>query len=63
MSVATFVRMIVGKNEWSSGYGTDGTDCIEDFALNITFDHSDGKYWRLEKDRKVIAREAIYKGL
>ena len=62
MAVATFVRMIVGKNEWSSGYGTDGTDCIKDFASNITFCHSDGKYWRIEKDRKVIAREAIYKG-
>ena len=56
-----FFRMI-SENEHSSAYGTNGEDCIEDFASNITFCHIANKYWKLVKGGKTIAREAIYQG-
>lgn len=62
-SDAIFTRMYVDKNDWSSGYGTDGENCIGDFASNITYCHSNGKYWKLEKDGKMVAREALYQGV
>lgn len=62
-SGAIFRHLYVDKNDWSSGYGTDGTDCIKDFASNITFCHSKGKYWDLKKDGKMVAREALYQGV
>ena len=58
---ATFYRMI-SEHEHSSAYGTNGENCIEDFASNITFCHTVNKYWKLVKGGKTIAREAIYQG-
>ena len=58
---ATFYRMI-SRYEYSSVYGTNGENCIEDFASNITFCHTPNKYWKLVKGGKTIAREAIYLG-
>ena len=58
---ATFYQMI-SRYEYSSGYGTNGENCIENFACNITFWHTPNKYWKLIKGGKTIAREAIYLG-
>jgi hypothetical protein len=59
----SFYRMMKKKpNDYFSGFGFADKNYIEMFASKITVDNGHRHYWKLVKDNKTIAREAIYLG-
>lgn len=57
-----FFFKMISEHEYSSACELIENRSIENFASKITFFHVENRFWKLVKDGKTIAREAIYLG-